>query len=231
MKNIWVRIGLTAGAVFGVGMLVVYGVRTGKAEFQRLVNSSDDIHIPLMGIVPFQLGDQRLGELRRLTLLRDTPQHLTGVRVEARLSDSAVADALTKDCAFLTVNDPQNLNGRTRFACVTDTAGLGDFGTVEIVTRQGGAPTTLVRTLLLPAADVRQLQQAMGPRVSPDSATLADMRHMGDSLRAMGDSIRAATRVQVEIAREQARQAGRPSKIQIREVPPPAPPTPSAPKP
>ena len=231
MKNIWVRIGLTAGVVFGVGMLLVYGIRTGKAEFQRLVNSSDDIRIPLMGIVPFQLGDQRLGELRRLTLLRDSPQHLTGVRVEARLSDSAVADALTKDCAFLTVNDPQNINGRTRFTCVKDTAGLGDFGTVEIVTRQGGAPTTLVRTLVLPAADVQQLQRAMGPRVSPDSATLVQMRHLGDSLRAMGDSIRAATRVQVEIAREQARQAGRPIKVQVQEVPPPVPSAPSAPKP
>jgi hypothetical protein len=157
-----------------------------------------------MGIVPFQLGGVKLGDLRRLTLMRDAPKHLTGVRVEARLSDSASIEGL-KDCAFLTVNDPEQLNDRTRFTCVQDTVGLGSFGTVEISHRQGGEPTTLMRTLVLPNAQIQELQAAMGPRVTPDSATLVEMRALGDSMRAMGDSIRNATRVQVEIARQQGR--------------------------
>lgn len=233
MRNLWVRIGLSAGAVFGIGMLIVMGVRAGKAKFHDLVDSDADIRIPLMGIVPFQLGNARLGDIRRLTLLRDAPQHLTGVRVEARLADSASLEGL-KDCAFLTVNDPQHLDNRTRFSCVTDLAGLDSFGTVEVTHRQGGEPTTLMRTLVLPATDVQQLRDAMGPRITPDSATLERMRRMGDSLQAMGDSIAAATRVQVEITRAQARRSGRgagAARIQVREVPPPAPTAPSTPKP
>lgn len=226
MRSIWVRIGITAGAIFGIGMLIRYGVRVGQDKFHQLVDSNDDIRIPLMGIVPFQLGNDRVGDIRRLTLMRDAPQHLTGVRVEAKLGDSANTD-LFKDCAFLTVNDPQHLDNRTRFACVSDTTGLGSFGTVEVVHRQGGEPTTFVRTLVLPAVEIRQLQDAMGPRITPDEATLRQMRQMGDSLRAMGDSIRNATRVQVEIARQQARDAqrGAPTvRVETRAVPPPTPP-------
>lgn len=233
MRNIWVRIGLTAGAIFGVGMLIIYGIRVGKDQFHRLVDSSDDIRIPLMGIVPFQLGNDRMGDIRRLTLMRDAPQHLTGVRVEARLGDSVKTDII-KDCAFLTVNDPEHLDNRTRFTCVSDTAGLGSFGTVEITHRQGGEPTVFVRTLVLPAVEIQQLQQAMGPRISPDSAKMAELQRMGDSLQAMGDSISGATRVQVEIARQRARGAGRGAgrfRIETRAVPPPTPPAAPAPKP
>ena len=229
MRNIWVRIGLTAGAIFGVGMLITYGIKLGRDQFHRLVDSSDDIRIPLMGLIPFQLSNDRLGDLRRLTLMRDAPGHLTGVRVEARLGDSAKTDAL-KDCAFLTVNDPEHIDNRTRFTCVSDTTGLGSFGTVEIVHRQGGEPTTFVRTLVLPDVEIRQLQAAMGPRISPDSAKMAALQRMGDSLEAMGDSIRTATRVQVEIAGQQARRARRGAatvRVQTRDLPPTPPPAPT----
>ena len=166
MRNLWVKIGLGAGGIFAVGMVLVTIGKFGKARIEDLVHSDSDIRIPLMGIVPFQLADQRLGDLRRLTLLRDAPNHLTGVRVEARLGDSITIDPL-KDCTFLTVNDPEHINQDTRFSCLLDSAGLRSFGTVEIKHRQGGEPTTLVRTLLLPAEQVRQLQEAMGPRVTP----------------------------------------------------------------
>lgn len=233
MRNLWVRIGLTAGAIFGAGMLVVMGVRAGKAKIHDLVDSDADIRIPLMGIVPFQLGDARLGDIRRLTLMRDAPQHLTGVRVAARLSDSATLDGL-KDCAYLTVNDPEHLNEHTRFTCVRDLAGLDSFGTVEVTHLQGGEPTTLQRTLVLPAEQVRQLQEAMGPRVSPDSAKMAELHRLGDSLEAMGDSISEATRVQIEIAGSRGRHGGRGAttvRAESRTVPPPAPATPTAPHP
>lgn len=226
MRNLWVKIGLGAAGIFAVGMVLVTLGRLGKARIEDLVHSDSDIRIPLMGIVPFQVDDQRLGELRRLTLLRDAPQHLTGVRVEARLSDSATVDAL-KDCTFLTVNDPEHLNADTRFRCVHDSTGLGSFGTVEIRHSQSGEPTTLVRTLLLPPQQMRDLQDAMGPRVTPDSATAAQMHMMGDSLRAMGDSIRAATIVQVEIARQHAQAAGH-SRVRVQTSETPAPPAPTA---
>ncbi|HVX89679.1 MAG TPA: hypothetical protein VG940_12170 [Gemmatimonadales bacterium] len=226
MKNIWLKIGLGAGGIFAVGMVLVSLVKAGRNKIEDLVHSDADIRIPLMGIVPFQLADQRLGDLRRVTLLRDAPKHLTGVRVEVRLADSATIDPL-KDCQFLTVNDPTHLNERTRFTCVADSAGLSSFGTVEIRHRQGDEPTTLVRTLVLAPADLAALQADMGPRVGPDSAQLAALELMGDSLRAMGDSIRAATMVQVRIAEQQARSA-RAGRVRVEEIPAP-PSAPSAP--
>lgn len=233
MKNIWLKIGLGAGGIFAVGMVLVSLVKVGRSKIEDLVNSDSDIRIPLMGIVPFQIADQRLGDLRRLTLMRDAPKHLTGVRVEVRLADSATIEGL-KDCAFLTVNDPEQLNEHTRFACVADSAGLSSFGTVEIEHRQGNEPTTLVRTLLLTPAQLEGLQAEMGPRVGPDSAQMAALAEMGDSLRAMGDSIRAATRVQVEIARQQAREArrrgGERTRVQVIETAPAAPPAPATPR-
>ena len=227
MRNIWVKIGLGAGGIFAVGMLLVTLGKFGKSKIEDLFNTDSDIRIPLMGIIPFQVGDAKLGDLRRLTLMRDTPKHLTGVRVEARLGDSITVDRF-KDCAFLTVNDPEHVNENTRFSCVRDSAGLASFGTVEIRHIQGGEPTTLVRTLVLPAEQIRQLQEGMGPRVTPDSARLADLERMGDSLRAMGDSIRAATQVQVRIeqAHTRATRAGRGIHVPVNEAPAAPTPTP-----
>lgn len=228
MRNIWVKIGLGAGGIFAAGMLLVTIGKFSKAKIEDLVNSDSDIRIPLMGIIPFQLGDLKLGDLRRLTLLRDAPKHLTGVRVEARLGDSASVDPF-KDCAFLTVNDPEHVNENTRFSCVRDTVGLASFGTVEIKHVQGGEPTTLVRTLVLPAEQIRQLQEGMGPRITPDSVKLAQLEQMGESLQAMGDSIRAATLVQVRIeqGRAHAPRAGHGIHVQVNDAPAaPVPPTP-----
>jgi hypothetical protein len=230
MRNLWVKIGLGAGGIFAIGMVLGSVVKFGRHKFEDLVNTNSDIRIPLMGIIPFQLADQRLGDLRRITLLRDAPKHLSGVRIEARLGDSATTEPF-KDCAFLTVNDPEHVDGNTRFSCIRDTAGLGSFGTVEIRHTQGGEPTTLVRTLMLPAEEVRQLQEAMGPRVRPDSAKLEELERMGDSLEAMGDSIRAATDVQVRIeaAHGRASRAARGIHVQVHEAP--AAPTPPPAKP
>jgi hypothetical protein len=227
MRNLWVKIGLSAAGIFAAGMVVVLLGRFGKAKIEDLVHSDSDIRIPLMGIVPFQLADQRLGDLRRLTLLRDAPDHLRGVRVEARLGDSITVDAL-KDCTYLTVSDPEHLNERTRFTCLADSAGFASFGTVEVRHRQDGEATTLVRTLLLPPDVMQALQESMGPRVTPDAAQL-------QGLAGMADSIRAATQIQVEIAEGQAR-AARSARVQRGEVrdlptPPAAPGAESAPAP
>ena len=107
--------------------------------------------------------------------------------------------------------------------------GLASFGTVEIKHVQGGEPTTLVRTLVLPAEQIRQLQEGMGPRITPDSVKLAQLEQMGESLQAMGDSIRAATLVQVRIeqGRAHAPRAGHGIHVQVNDAPAaPVPPTP-----
>ena len=228
MRNLWVRIGLTAGAIFGVGMLLVLGVRAGKAKIHDVFESDADIRIPLLGIIPFQLGPTRLGDLRRLTLMRDSPDHLTGVRVDVRLGDSATLDVL-KDCRFLTVGDPLHVNEHTQFSCVSDTAGFTRFGLVEIQHRQGGEPTTLERTLVFPPEVMRQIETEMHSGRG-DSSRAADMQRWADSLEAMGDSIRAATRVQVDQARRGAGH-GTSVRVQVRDIPPPAPTAPARPTP
>lgn len=219
MRNIWVKIGLMAAGIFAVGMVVVSAIRAGKEKATEFFHSDNDINIPLMGMVPFYVGAEHLGDLRRLTLRRDAPDHITSVRFDVRLGDSATVAPL-KDCAFLTVNDAKHWDKDTRFTCITDTTGLTDFGTVEIAHRQSGEATTLVRTLMLPAAQVQEIRESMSShnRLGPDQR--ARLESMRDSLEAMGDSIRAAA--------EAAAQRGASSTSVATPVPTP-PPTPSRP--
>src|SRR6478736_8149286 len=104
MRNVWLRIGLGAFAIFLVGMMAKKIWEVGKDKVISTFDSADPIGIPLMGIVPFQLGAARLGDLRRVTLLRDAPDHIIGVNVVARLSDSATVEPF-KECAFLTLSN------------------------------------------------------------------------------------------------------------------------------
>lgn len=210
MRNIWVKIGLMAAGIFAVGMVIRSVFHVGRDRVSELMNSSSDIRIPLMGIVPFNLGDQHLGDLRRLTLLRDAPDHVTSVKVEARLADSATTAPL-KDCAFLTVSNltvDGSANVRTstgdkntRFTCVTDTTGLGSFGTVEIVHQQGGEPTTLVRTLVLTPTEIQAIRESMSSHRGLSAEQRARLQSMRDSLESMGDSIRAAAEASTPGAR------------------------------
>lgn len=228
MRNIWVRIGLTAGALFGVGILIVSGVRAGREKIHQFVDSSDDFPIPLFGIIPFRLGEDRLGDLRRITLLRDSPQHVTGVRVDVRLADSATLDIL-KDCRYLTVGDPLHVNEHTQFSCLADTSGFASFGHVEIERRQGGEPTTFERTLVFPPEVMRQIEAEMRSGRNRDSSKAIELRRLSDSLEGIGDSIRNRTRVSVEAAGSHGRRGSHSAPTQ--EVPPPAPHAPTAPKP
>lgn len=219
MRNIWVKIGLMAAGIFAVGGIVVSGIRAGREKAAEFFNSDDDINIPLMGMVPFNVGTQHLGDLRRLTLMRDAPDHITAVRFDVRLSDSATVAPL-KDCAFLSVNDAKHWDKDTKFTCITDTTGLTGFGTVEIAHRQGGEATTLVRTLMLPASQVQEIRESMSSHNRLRDDQRARLQSMRDSLEAMGDSIRAAA--------EAAAEGGASSTRVTAPVPTP-PPTPSRP--
>lgn len=228
MRNIWVKIGMMAVGIFAIGMAIRSVFHIGRDKVDELMNSSNDIRIPLMGIVPFNVGDQHLGDLRRLTVLRDAPDHITSVKLEARLADS-VTTAPLKDCAFLTVNHPTNVDQNTRFTCVSDTAGLGSFGTVEIVHRQGGEPTTLVRTLVLTPAEIAELRQSMSSHHGLDAGQRARLDAMRDSLEAMGDSIGAAAEAAAERSAPGVQSRSTPTPPPV-PAPTPARPSHTAPK-
>jgi hypothetical protein len=225
MASLVTKIGLGGIGVFAIGMLGVTAIEAGKDKIQDLVHSDSDIRIPLMGVVPFNLGTEQIGRIDHLTLLRDGPEQLRGVQVEADLNDS-VSIGLLKDCTYLTVNDPEELNDRTRFQCLYDSTGYSSFGFVEIHHHRDNGQTTLKRTLLLTPAQMAGLQADMGPRVQADSFRF-------ERYEAMAESIEAITQVQIQIAREQAQllrdsaRAGRGARV-VRVVPPaaPAPPAP-----
>ena len=210
MKNIWLRIGLGAAVIFLIGMVVARVFRAGRDRVVSMVEGDADIPIPLMGVVPFQIGATRLGDLRRMTLLRDAPHHISGVQLVARLGDSATIDPL-KDCGFLSIEGYQqhragqdlkiNVDGDTRFVCLADSAGYASFGTVEVEHTQGKDETTLRRTLILPPEVIAEIQRAMGTRDSFDGAALED------SIRVMVDSIDRAVQVQVREAEIRANAA------------------------
>lgn len=218
MASLVTKIGLGGIGVFAIGMLGVTAIEAGKDKIQDLVHSDSDIRIPLMGVVPFNLDTARIGRLDHLTLLRDAPDQLSGVLVEADLDDSSSV-LLLKDCTFLTVNDPEELNDKTQFQCLFDSTGYASFGTVEIHHHRDDGRTVLKRTLLLTPAQMAGLQADMGPRVRADSFRVREFEQMAESIEAI-------TRVQIEIARDQAQQVrdaargGRGARV-VRVVPPP----------
>ena len=227
MRNVWLRIGLGAFGIFLVGMIAVKVFRVGRDKVVSTFDTDDPIVIPLMGIVPFQLGTARLGDLREVTLLRDAPDHIVGVKVVARLSDSMTVDPF-KDCAYLTLSNGAGgdqaggefkVNDHSRFQCIGDTSTMGSFGTIEIRHTQGKEPTTLERTLVFPPEVIAEIQQAMsshghnGPGLDEDS------------LNAAIDSITNDALQRAEAARSGA-ERGRGSRRTTVQSAPPAPATP-----
>src|SRR6478735_8757139 len=211
MRNVWLRIGLGAFAIFVVGMIGKKVFEIGRDKVVSTFETDDPIAIPLMGIVPFQLGNQRLGDLRRVTLLRDAPDHIVGVNVVARLSDSATVEPF-KECAFLTLTTIDGagsdsskgelkLNENSRFQCVADTSVMGSFGTVEIRHTQGKEPTTLQRTLVFPPEVIAEIQRAMS---SHRAGGVVQVHVNEDSIRQMVDSTTGEAMQRAEAARAQA---------------------------
>lgn len=239
MRNVWVRIGLGAFCIFLVGMVIRKVWEVGKDKVVSTFDSADPISIPLMGVVPFQLGTARLGDLRRVTLLRDAPDHITGVKIVARLGDSATVEPF-KDCAFLTLTNGAGsdsaggelkVNENSRFQCIGDTSAMGAFGTVEVRHVQGKDETTLERTLVFPPSVIADIQRAMSSRHGAHDVNVGIDE---DSLQAAIESIttNAVQRAEAARAGAEAGRGGRRTVVTTRETAPAAPAAPPAvPKP
>lgn len=93
MRNYWLKILLGALGVFAVGMIGVTMVRSGIAKVSSVVEGDGPITIPL-GLVPFFLQGERLGQLDRVTLNRERPNHVTDVELRIDLADSLLAQGL-----------------------------------------------------------------------------------------------------------------------------------------
>lgn len=94
MRNYWLKIFLGAMGIFAIGMIIVTVVRGGIAKVSSVVEGDGPITIPL-GLVPFVLAGERLGNLDHVTLYRDSPSRVTEVELEVNLGDSLLSAGLS----------------------------------------------------------------------------------------------------------------------------------------
>lgn len=209
MQRYWVRIAAGALAVFGIGMVFISVSRSVIASVKGLAQSDRPIGIPL-ALLPFRLAGDELGTVRRLELLRSSPQEVSGIRLTVKLRDSSAAANL-RDCA-VTLLGSRVLGGREGFVCSSpaDSAAehLEKIG--EIVAEPGG----LVRALLVPGdhaakwradlydtAAARAELDALKAEHLAESTARAVVVH-ADSTRAVidirADSLRSLVRIQAD---------------------------------
>lgn len=194
MRGYWTRIILGMLGIFVVGYGVVSAVRAGKSRVRQVTQSADPISIPL-AFIPFNLGEQRVGTVRRLTILRREPKSVTGFRIRVDLSDLEALRLLTANCV-MTVDDPTRLNSRTSFQCVQADSALVEFGRVELLPEGGGARIDV--PLWLPAHVVAEFSGGAGAAAAVDADSIArEVRLLADSIRQQTRSLTDSLRREV----------------------------------
>lgn len=202
MKRYWFKIVLGALGIFAVGMIVVTAIRKATNQVRVYRDTAAPISIPFpLGIVPFRLDGDKLGTVEHLTLLRDSPEGISNIRLVIKVADS-IARGRLANC-MLVVNDVEHFDNRTTFTCQgADTAGLQlvPYGQVDLE----GAGTTL--PLLLPASAVADLRsEATSDQIEARIDSISEAADaMADSLSEVADSITEANMERADSIREAA---------------------------
>ena len=232
MKSYWIKITLKALVVFAIGMIIVTAIRAARNQVHVYSETSAPINIPFpFGIVPFRLDGNRLGTVEHLTLLRDSPQGISNIRLVVKLADS-VDNSLLASC-ILVVKDVEHIDNNTSFLCQgQDTAGmqLVPYGQIEVEGRETSFP------LLLPQTAVEGLRSEQGSdeleaRIDSISdaaeATADSLSELADSIteanEEMADSIREAARETADSIREAAMRMADSIRQRRMAAPPPVP--------
>jgi hypothetical protein len=223
------RIALGAAAIFIVGMIGLTLVRRGLGTVHGVVHGSGPISIPL-AFIPFQLNGDKLGSLERVTLRRETPNKVTSVELEVKLSDSLLARGL-EGCR-LAANLDSEVPGRPSinvhrgpfaegsFWCAKDDSAnvaLVEYGQAVFHPGDVTVPLLLPRSLVdelqnldlghdsMPAVAKAQVDSIMAATELRIDSVDALRDRMIDSLRAegqrRGDSARRVARQMVDSAR------------------------------
>ncbi|MEP7325767.1 MAG: hypothetical protein ABI836_07460 [Gemmatimonadota bacterium] len=204
MKLYWVKIIFGALAIFALGMVIRTGINKGKDRIHSITETSDPINIPFpLGIMPFRLDGTRLGNVERVTLLRDSPKGISNIRVVVKLADSISPERL-KRC-MLVIEDPQRINENTTFRCqAADTAGLKlvPYGQVNIDGLETSFP------LLLTAAAVADLRSdSANSRMEAGADSIANAAEAyADSMDQRADSLTTVNMERADSIREEANQ-------------------------
>jgi hypothetical protein len=150
MNRYWIRIALGALGIFAVGMLLVTGVRHGKAEVSKQLEGITLASAVLpQKLGPVTLDGMRIGAVTRLRLVRDSGR---ARRMEVTLAPSGREGlARLAACAALAGDLDRLLDEGLRCAGA-DTAGQARFGTLSVA---GGE---VERPLFAPAEQVARFR-------------------------------------------------------------------------
>ncbi len=188
MSKYWIKILIGAALIFGVGFTAF---ATGRSVV-RNINSDHDLTIPLGSFIPFNLGGEKLGTIRSLTIRRSAPKQLTGFGIRARLADSA-AFARVRDCK-ISVTDPDRIDERTMFFCLSSDSGYQAFGDVRLEFRTDGDLVSLVQPLMLPDATVAEIRRRGSDSSTAEDSMATEIRErVRIQSRMIADSIRAVS--------------------------------------
>lgn len=153
--NYWTKIGLGALAIFAVGMVLVGMGRRGTEWVEHVAHSASTISVPIV-FVPFRLDGRDIGSIRRLDIMRDAPDHVTGATIAVKLAERAKLPA--EGCA-LAIDDLDRIGDGATFYCADAdaqaAASLVPFGTVRF------EPRGVSRVLLLPQDVIDDLASEM----------------------------------------------------------------------
>lgn len=195
MRGYWFRIGLGALAVFLVGYMGVWLVRSQIVDrAHRMTDSSDPIRIPL-AFLPFNVDGERWGTFQRITITRESPQAVSGFHVRVRLADGI--DPSRLEACRLTAVDLDRFDLADGFRCLVDTGADSGYVAFGEVMFRGPGGTMITVPLLLDEGTVRELRA--------NGAELA--RTQGEVARAEAEAARAEalrTRMEVRVRSDSA---------------------------
>jgi hypothetical protein len=193
MRRYWIKIVLGALAIFLVGYAVYAGMRSQVNRFRAMKDSDGPIDIPL-AFVPFSLEGTRLGTFRRVRIMRDAPNSVSGVYLRVRLSDAAPVESL-ESCSRVAVTD-QTTDfdvSRLTFQCLDSTtsdSGLIEFGEIEFDPPHGARFSV---PLLLTEVTVNEMRSSHPGDVAARSAAGEHeaVRIEAESIRVHAESVAA----------------------------------------
>jgi hypothetical protein len=138
MRNLWLRIGIGAAAVFAAGLVAISVGRQVKAQVANAISNGGRVTVPL-ALLPFQVGQDKVGSIRQVDVER--AGQTRRITIEVKLKDAEQA-ARFDQCLFKA--DAPDTGGL--FACVPEGSpeadGLVRIGEIRI--EPGGLRRPLV---------------------------------------------------------------------------------------
>jgi hypothetical protein len=191
----WIKISLGALVIFAVGMVFVGAGHKGTAWADHMAHSASTISIPLV-FVPFRLDGESIGSIKRLDIMRDAPEQVSGALISVKLHDHGGLPA--ESCA-LAIDDLDDIGDGATFYCADHDTRLIEelvpFGTVEF------QPSGAQRVLLLPLEVVEEIGNEMGQdvKVNIDSRYAARVEQRVERIVAQQEANARATEAAISI--------------------------------